>query len=140
MINLVYKSTANTSLSQPQILDMLERYRESNKKNNITGSLLYYRGRFIQYIEGNRANVLNLFEKIKNDNLHSQVILLSTSDISTREFDAWDMGYMNLTHANHQFEYLKLMTSLFKETNNTVINRNNTSKTFWAAVKKSIKS
>ena len=140
MINLVYKSTANTNLSQPQILDMLERYRESNKKNNITGSLLYYRGMFIQYIEGNRANVLNLFEKIKQDNLHSRVILLSTSDIYTREFDAWDMGYMNLTHANHQFAYLKLMTSLFKETNNTVINRNYTSKIFWAAVKKSLKS
>jgi hypothetical protein len=119
---------------------MLDRFRESNKKNNITGSLLYYRGMFIQYIEGNRANVLNLFEKIKKDKLHSRVILLSTSDIYIREFDTWDMAYMNITHANHQFAYLKLMTSLFKETNNTVINRNYTSKTFWTAVKNSLKS
>lgn len=140
MINLVYTSKSNFNLSQPQILDLLQLFRERNHENSITGCLLYYKGMFVQYIEGGQANVLNLFEKIKKDKLHSEVFLLSTSHIYKREFDTWNMAYKNLTGTNHQLAYLKFITSLFKETSSTAINRTPTSKRFWAAVKKSLQS
>ncbi len=56
---------------------MLEKARENNSRDNITGCLLYYEGEFIQYLEGNQVKVLTLFDKINADKRHKDVTLLS---------------------------------------------------------------
>ena len=136
MFNLVYRSKANPIFEQSQIQYMLEHARDFNSSNNITGCLLYYHEAFLQYLEGDQSKVLNLFEKIKEDDRHSQVILLSTSHIYSREFDTWSMAYENFLGANHQLEYLKLLISSFTEVPDMAINPNPTSKSFWTAAKK----
>lgn len=133
-------SNANFPFEEPQVQSLIEHARGFNNSKNITGCLLYYNGIFIQYLEGDQANVLALFDGIKKDNRHSQVTLLSSSDINEREFETWNMAYENFIGSSHQLEYLKFMISLFKEPTNTVIKPNVTSKKFWAAVKKLLKS
>ena len=136
MFNLVYRSKANPVFEQSQIQFMLEQARGFNRTNNITGCLLYYQGAFLQYLEGDESEVLSLFESIKNDDRHSQVILLSTSHIYLREFETWSMAYENFLGANHQLEYLKLLISSFMEGSDGAINPYPTSKSFWTAAKK----
>ena len=115
---------------------MLEHARDFNSSNNITGCLLFHHEVFLQYIEGDKEKVLTLFENIKKDERHSEVLLLSTSHIYSREFDSWNMAYENFLGANHQLEYLKLLISSYIEVPNTAISPNPTSKSFWTAAKK----
>lgn len=136
MFNLVYKSKATLPFEDPQIQSMLERLSDFNRSKNITGCLLYYNGIFLHYLEGDLDEVVALFEGIKKDNRQSQVTVLSTTHIHTREFETWNMAYENFNGSNHQLAYLKLMVSLF----NKPTNQNITSRRFWAAVKKLLKS
>jgi hypothetical protein len=119
---------------------MLEYARDFNSSNNTTGCLLYYNGAFLHYLEGDRDKVLNLFERIKKDDRHSQVILLSTCDRDSREFESWSMAYENFIEVNHQLKYLKLVVSLYTEKQDMTIDSNPTSKIFWATVKKLLNS
>lgn len=136
MFNLVYRSKANPVFAQSQIQFMLEHARDFNNSNNITGCLLYYHEAFLQYLEGDKEKVLTLFESIKEDERHSEVILLSTSHIYAREFETWSMAYENFLGANHQLEYLKLLISSYIEVPNTAVSPNPTSKSFWTTAKK----
>ncbi len=135
MFNLVYRSKGNTDFGHTEIQKMLDQARDFNSRNNITGCLLYFRGMFLQYLEGEKDLVLNLFEKIKADPRHSQVILISQGNFDAREFGTWEMAYENLNGTNHQFAYLQLILSLFAENPKFEVSQNLTSKNFWSTVK-----
>ena len=55
MFCLIYRSAANPSFKQGDIQKMLKKARLYNEKQGITGCLLYYKGEFIQYLEGNQS-------------------------------------------------------------------------------------
>lgn len=140
MFNLVYRSKVNPVFVQSQIKYMLEHARTFNSSKNITGCLLFHHGAFLQYLEGDKEKVLTLFESIKKDKRHTEVFLLSSSHIYSREFDSWSMAYENFLGANHQLEYLKLLISSFTEVPDIAINPKPTSKGFWTAAKKLLHS
>jgi len=135
MFCLVYQSKANPHLGFSEIQNMLQKARESNQKQQITGCLLLYNGRFIQYLEGDREKVLILFEKIKNDIRNSDVTLLSQENISAREFEEWYLAFENLRVENSQLQYLKLLVGTFFEDNQPSLGPNPTSRQFWRATK-----
>jgi len=136
MHNLVYKSIANTLLAPAQIDEMLEHARVFNENNDITGCLLYHRGIFVQYLEGELEGVLALFERIKVDMRHSSVDLLSSSNIYTREFDTWSMAYLEGNIPNEAYEYIEFMVNPVMEIPDMSVIPNPTSKRFWLAAKK----
>lgn len=140
MFNLVYKSKASPIFGRAHIQDMLEKAREYNKKNDITGCLLFYKGEFLQYLEGKESNVLDLFEKIKKDERHIEIVLLSQSFIYDREFGDWSMAYEDFLGANHQLEYLKILIGSFIDTTQEGIDPNPSTKSFWVSAKKLLKS
>lgn len=61
--------------------------------------LLHSRDRFIQYIEGNYQEIKDLYEKIKKDSRHEQVMTISMGQIRERSFPSWAMGSKNLEDA-----------------------------------------
>lgn len=134
MYNLVYRSTANT-LSSTQVDDILNESRDFNKRNDITGCLIYHKGFFIQYLEGEAEIVLALFEKIRVDPRHYEVILLSKGNIYSREFDTWSMAYLSDDIPNEAFQYIKLMVSPESDIPEMSVIPNPTSKRFWLAAK-----
>ncbi len=137
MFGLAYKSKASQEFGQEDIQFMLEQARDFNKQHHITGCLLYYQGKFLQYIEGNQEKILDLFDRIKVDNRHSEVTLLSYDYTSERVFHNWEMAYEDFLGAtNHQLQYLRLMVALFIENPNTSLKGNPTSKSFWSIVQK----
>jgi len=135
MYNLVYKSIAN-SLTPTQIDEILIESRGFNGKNDITGCLIYHEGFFVQYLEGDAEIVLALFEKIRVDTRHYEVILLSHGNIYSREFDTWSMAYLSNQLPNEAFKYIKLMVSPEEEIPNMSVVPNPTSKKFWLAAKR----
>ena len=136
MFSLVYRSVASPVFDRLQILDMLEKAREFNQENKITGCLLCYRGEFIQYLEGNQIEVLNLFDKIQKDDRHSKINILSHGDIQGREFKQWHMAYEDFTRDNDDLQFLKLLTSSFVDSNSKTLDPNPTSTYFWRTAKR----
>ncbi|VXB22375.1 BLUF domain-containing protein [Maribacter litoralis] len=135
MYNLVYKSIAKT-LSTSQINEILVKSRDFNSKHDITGCLIYHEGVFIQYLEGGSKDVLYLFERIKVDDRHYEVKLLSNGNIYSREFDTWSMAFLSEEIPNEAFEYIKLMVSSNDgEDEDMSVIPNPTTKKFWLAVK-----
>jgi hypothetical protein len=64
--------------------------------------LLYDDGSFLQVLEGPRQAVETLFEKIKADRRHEQIVLLSSREIEEREFSDWQMGFVRLDRLEHR--------------------------------------
>lgn len=135
MFCLVYQSKANPNFGFSEIEKMLEKARAYNGKEKITGCLLMYNGRFIQYLEGEQEKVLSLFEKIENDVRNSEVILLSKEKIDEREFEECHMAFENLRNENSQLQYLKLLVGTFFEDSESSLAPNPTSRHFWGATK-----
>jgi hypothetical protein len=94
---LVYVSTASHHLSEAEISHLLDRARERNAKEQVTGVLLYSHGNFMQYLEGPRAGVARVYEHIVADRLHHGIIELVREPIPTREFADWTMAFRSIS-------------------------------------------
>lgn len=65
--------------------------RENNEKNNITGSLICRADIYLQMLEGPQEKVLAVFKKIKYDDRHLEVDVLSEGPAKERLFPNWAM-------------------------------------------------
>lgn len=61
--------------------------------DGITGILLYYRGNFMQLIEGPPANVEATFKRISNDSRHTGILKLHDTLVDDRWFPDHSMGF-----------------------------------------------
>ena len=52
MIQLIYASYATREMSNEDLIDLLEKSRQRNSRQNITGLLLYAEKKFLQVLEG----------------------------------------------------------------------------------------
>lgn len=96
MLSIVYASSAVRLFTRAELVDLLEASHKANIEHGITGMLLYRGGNFIQVIEGENQEVLQLYENIKADPRHKNVTLLTQDPITTRQFPDWSMGFRNL--------------------------------------------
>ncbi|MBU2945197.1 BLUF domain-containing protein [Zobellia uliginosa] len=135
MFCLVYTSKANADFGLQKVQEMLVKARDSNAQQNITGCLLYFNERFIQYLEGDEITVKELYAKIEEDSRHSEVKLLSQSRIHNREFITWRMAFEHLKSENSDLQYLKLLVATFFENPENSLSPNPTSIEFWNATK-----
>lgn len=93
MHSLVYRSVANESFTVPQIYGMLSKAKDYNTEHGITGCLLYHNNHFLQLLEGEENQVLNLFQKISMDDRHHSVEILESEHTQNRVFDDWSMAF-----------------------------------------------
>ena len=97
MITLIYHSVANHTYSDEELSLFLSYIKKKNSRLNITGVLFYHRGNILQIIEGEDDTVNTLFEKIKIDNRHINVIKLVHFKITKRSYQNWSMAFKHLT-------------------------------------------
>lgn len=88
-----YSSAARHALSDEELHDILTVSRRNNRRDNITGLLLYVEGNFFQVFEGREAKVRALYERILLDPRHSQVVHLMSGRHPTRQFADWTMAF-----------------------------------------------
>lgn len=93
---LVYVSSATRRMSHDELVALLHNIRANNERLGVTGLLLYHDGSFMQMLEGEKQTVLDLYEKIQEDERHSTVLLMLSDDIEQRNFDDWSMGFFNM--------------------------------------------
>lgn len=95
---VLYISTMEVEYSKDDIKDMLKLFQERNKKNNISGLMLNYEKNIIQYIEGKKEDVYRLYNNIKNDIRHYNIIKVIDETITSRNFIDWEMGFQELSY------------------------------------------
>lgn len=91
---LVYVSCAtNKMMPEHELKDLLIKARDKNQQKDITSMLLYRNGFFVQALEGEKRNVENTFEIIRQDPRHHNLIVLYNFKIYKRSFEDWSMGF-----------------------------------------------
>ncbi len=97
MKRLTYISRLAFPLSEKEIEEIGVISAKNNQKDNITGVLIYFNELFFQIIEGDENKIDLLYEKIKHDNRHTDILCLKAEyNISERLFPDWSMKTINL--------------------------------------------
>ena len=68
--------------------------RQNNAAVGVTGALLYNSGYFAQVLEGPRAAIETVFERIQRDERHSDVTILDFAESAHRDFAEWSMAHV----------------------------------------------
>lgn len=98
LVHCIYCSASTSGdLSDADLLAVLDQSRRNNAKLEVTGILLYQDGSFFQVLEGDRAVVEPLFDKIATDRRHDRVTKIILEPIEQRAFGDWTMGYPHVT-------------------------------------------
>lgn len=103
MIRLLYASRAAEALSKKTIDAILASSRRNNPDAGITGILCHSGDTFLQVLEGGRAPVNALYNRITQDPRHHDVTLLHYQEVTERRFAGWTMGQVNVSKVNQSW-------------------------------------
>ena len=100
LFELIYRSEADTNVSDDDLLNILNVARNFNGQNDITGCLLYNNKHFVQILEGDFNMINDLYSSIKKDNRHHSVVTLHMKEIKERSYPNWTMAFKSLEAAD----------------------------------------
>lgn len=108
MFRLYYASKPQETIHPAMVKEILLKAKKNNAKLNVTGALFYNPSYFLQCLEGDRANVFRIFNKISNDPRHHSLEIIYAIDIDQRLFSEWSMGIASQTSDNERlfFKFL----------------------------------
>lgn len=92
---LIYSSEAAPDLVPAELEGMLEESRIRNKAHGITGVLVFVEGAFLQVLEGEKNDVLDLMSRIDRDHRHRGVKVFYEQEVDERAFESWSMAYLS---------------------------------------------
>jgi Sensors of blue-light using FAD len=95
--HLIYASSADSTMGDAELRDILERARTVNSRLAITGILLHTEGSYFQVLEGEAEAIDSLYAKISHDKRHTNVVLIVREPIASRVFADWSMGFAQVT-------------------------------------------
>jgi hypothetical protein len=87
----LYVSQASLDLTPAALTALVTRAQAKNALSGITGGLMYYRGRFMQVIEGDHDAVQQCLARIGNDTRHHDMTVVYNGPLATRRFGEWTM-------------------------------------------------
>lgn len=93
---LLYLSQRSSLFQEEDTNKILNTAKRCNALHNITGMLMYRKGVFLQFIEGNKEDVITLYNRIKKDPRHKNLSILFTQISQDRIFPYWLMGYREI--------------------------------------------
>ncbi len=94
---LIYSSTMSLNCTEQELENILAVSRKNNVQKNITGILAYYKGNFIQLIEGEQEVIRNLYNTISNDFRHCFIEKILEGYASEKQFPNWSMAFKHLS-------------------------------------------
>lgn len=93
---LVYISQAVRKMSAEELATILKTAKANNELIDVTGSLFYNGGWFLQVLEGPVATLAKLYKKIELDPRHKNSRILYNEPATFRTFSRWTMNMTNL--------------------------------------------
>ena len=104
MLQIIYASAAAAPYTRKDLVELLKIARQRNSAAGISGMLLYHDGSFLQVLEGPDKNVEALCAKIQKDPRHRNFLMLLRQTIREKEFENWEMGFVDTSQLAGQFE------------------------------------
>lgn len=102
LIRAIYASHKRDSLTVEDIESILADSRSNNSRAEITGVLCFSHEYFLQCLEGDRAAVNELYNRITRDDRHLEPFMLDYAEIDERSFARWAMGFVPDTHISRE--------------------------------------
>ncbi|QOD60322.1 BLUF domain-containing protein [Polaribacter haliotis] len=130
MYQLNYHSKSIDNLSFTDLENILAEANTFNSSINITGCLIYHNNSFVQILEGEKKDVLEVFSKIKKDKRHHKVNVLWENKTDKRYFEEWNMAYYqpNVSNIKLFVNNLLLLSEFSEKSSGALLS-------FWANVK-----
>lgn len=102
MYHLAYFSTATKHFSEEELTMLLKKSQKNNQNKNVTGILLFIEGCFLQILEGEKSTVQALYNKLKSDNRHNDILKIFEGKTTERVFKTWSMGFKNIPFVEYK--------------------------------------
>lgn len=96
LYRVAYVSRATHPMSAEDLGALLAKAQENNRRNGISGLLVYDAGAFLQVFEGPTEAVTRLVANIQRDPRHTDIIVLSAGPVADRYFVGWGMDMAHL--------------------------------------------
>lgn len=103
MRQLLYISS-KTSGETLHMAALLGQSRRNNEAVGVTGLLYTDGARFLQVLEGEPSAIETTFQRIKRDQRHKAVVVLSDKDVAAREFGNWSMAHQQPQEEQDDFD------------------------------------
>lgn len=100
-----YVSTASQPLDQSEIVELLNQTEVRNNKLGIHGLLIFSEGNFFEVLEGEKELILDLYDTIKEDERHKNLITIFEKPIKDHLLDP-SQGYF--ISANTRYSKLRV--------------------------------
>ena len=93
---LIYISQATRKMSSEDLFEIQKIAKANNETIDVTGSLFYNGGWFLQVLEGPLDTLKVLYKKIEKDPRHKNSRIIHSEPASFRTFTRWSMNMTNL--------------------------------------------
>ena len=100
LVRLLYASRVAPAVDGDALAAIVRQSQQHNAAIGVTGMLCCSGNLFMQVLEGGRAVVNQLYNRILTDPRHSNVELLSYEEIGERRFAGWAMGQVDMGRLN----------------------------------------
>ena len=90
---IMYISTVTGTVTPDDCATIAREAAIRNRRDDVTGLLLFNSRRFLQVLEGPKDAVERIFARIYDDSRHRGVVKLREGAIVAREFGQWAMAY-----------------------------------------------
>ncbi len=113
---LIYRSRAVTSMNAQDLTDLLMPARARNAALQVTGILLFDGVHFVQLLEGPDEAVNLIFDAIRRDDAHKNVVLLMQDHGPNRRFGGDAMALLDLRALDPQQVSARILAKMKKPT------------------------
>lgn len=93
---MIYISQATRKMSASDLHEILKVAQDNNQLIDVTGSLFYNGGWFLQVLEGPTDTLKKLYHKIEKDPPHKNSRIIYDEPARFRTFTRWTMNMTNL--------------------------------------------
>ncbi|GGX06646.1 BLUF domain-containing protein [Aquimarina muelleri] len=111
-----YVSTATSKISSYDIAQLMDLIKTNNNKLNIIGILIYSDRNFFQILEGEKHLVKMIFNKIKKDARHYNIIKMLDKEIKTPTLRKYNPSFTVISDHYNQKELQQFLNK--EKTNN----------------------
>ncbi|MET3139989.1 hypothetical protein AAKU61_004373 [Undibacterium sp. GrIS 1.2] len=96
LTQLIYISQATRKMSSEDLIGIQKIAKINNEIIDVTGSLFYNGGWFLQVLEGLKDTLKMLYDKIEKDPRHKNSRIIHNEPAKFRTFTRWSMNMTNL--------------------------------------------
>lgn len=102
LMQLAYISDCHSGTTPATVAGIHQQAKRNNAVNKVTGGLLTTDKHFMQLLEGEPQQVEQTYQRIRQDERHTNVRLIFSRNIAQRQFPNWHMGLKRvLDEAEH---------------------------------------